>query len=66
MAETLDRNPHAAVRPDWLALRTEAIIEPELKIVDPHHHLWDRQDNRYLFHDLTRRWAGCARTVGRG
>ena len=52
MAETLERNPHAAVRPDWLALRTEAIIEPELKIVDPHHHLWDRQDNRYLFHDL--------------
>jgi hypothetical protein len=52
MAETLERNPHAAVRPDWLALRTEAILEPELKIVDPHHHLWDRQDNRYLFHDL--------------
>jgi predicted TIM-barrel fold metal-dependent hydrolase len=52
MAETLERNPHAAVRPDWLALRIEAIIEPELKIVDPHHHLWDRQDNRYLFHDL--------------
>ncbi len=52
MAETLERNPHAAVRPEWLALRTEAIIEPELKIVDPHHHLWDRQDNRYLFHDL--------------
>lgn len=52
MAETLERNPHAAVRPEWLALRTEAILEPELKIVDPHHHLWDRQDNRYLFHDL--------------
>ena len=27
MAETLERNPHAAVRPEWLALRTEAIIE---------------------------------------
>ena len=52
MAETLERNPHAAVRPEWLALRTEAILEPELKIVDPHHHLWDRQDNPYLFHDL--------------
>ena len=52
MAETLERNPHCTVRPEWLALRTEAILEPELKIVDPHHHLWDRQDNRYLFHDL--------------
>ena len=52
MSQTVERNPHAAVRPNWLALRTEAIIEPELKIVDPHHHLWDRQDNRYLFHDL--------------
>lgn len=52
MAETLERNPHSTVRPEWLALRTEAILEPELKIVDPHHHLWDRQDNRYLFHDL--------------
>lgn len=52
MAEIVERNPHSAVRPEWLALRTEAILEPELKIVDPHHHLWDRQDNRYLFHDL--------------
>ena len=52
MAEKVERNPHSPVRPEWLALRTEAILEPELKIVDPHHHLWDRQDNPYLFHDL--------------
>ncbi len=25
----------------WLALRSEEAIEPELPIVDPHHHLWD-------------------------
>jgi len=30
------------VRPDWLALRAEEAIEPDLPIVDPHHHLWDR------------------------
>ena len=24
----------------------------ELEIVDPHHHLWDRPGNRYLFQDL--------------
>ncbi|HWM48476.1 MAG TPA: amidohydrolase family protein [Xanthobacteraceae bacterium] len=35
----------------WLALRDEDVIEPALPIIDPHHHLWDR-DNRYLFHDL--------------
>ena len=52
MAQTVERNPHSAVRPEWLALHTEAILEPELKIVDPHHHLWDRADNPYLFHDL--------------
>ena len=28
------------VRDDWLARRTEAILEPDLPIVDPHHHMW--------------------------
>ncbi|MFJ9533936.1 amidohydrolase family protein [Herbaspirillum sp. NPDC101396] len=45
-------SPHAAVRPEWLALRREEIIEPELRIVDPHHHLWDRPGARYLPLDL--------------
>ncbi len=27
-------------------------IEPALPIVDPHHHMWDRPGNRYLFPDL--------------
>ncbi len=31
----------------WLAQYSEEIIEPDLPIVDPHHHLWDR-DARYL------------------
>ena len=30
------------VRQDWLDRRTEEILEPDLPIVDPHHHLWDR------------------------
>ena len=30
------------VRQDWLDRRTEPILEPDLPIVDPHHHLWDR------------------------
>jgi predicted TIM-barrel fold metal-dependent hydrolase len=34
--------------PDWLAKHDEPILEPELAIVDPHHHLWDH-GSRYLF-----------------
>jgi L-fuconolactonase len=43
---------HAPVRPDWLAKRQEQAIEPDLPIVDPHHHMWDRPHNRYLSEDL--------------
>ena len=37
---------------DWLGRRQEAVLEPALPIIDPHHHLWDRPDWRYLFDDL--------------
>jgi L-fuconolactonase len=40
------------VRQDWLDRRKEAILEPDLPIVDPHHHLWDRPGNRYLLDEL--------------
>ena len=39
-------------RRDWLALTTETALEPELPIIDPHHHLWDRPGNRYLLEEL--------------
>jgi predicted TIM-barrel fold metal-dependent hydrolase len=35
----------------WLEKKDEPAIDPALPIIDPHHHLWDR-DNRYLFDDL--------------
>ncbi|WP_116135157.1 amidohydrolase family protein [Trinickia diaoshuihuensis] len=44
--------PHLPVRPDWLASHEEAILEPDLPIVDAHHHLWDRQSGRYLTHEF--------------
>jgi L-fuconolactonase len=44
--------PHAVVRPEWLAMRTEEIIDPARPIIDPHHHLWDRVGSRYLVHTL--------------
>ena len=37
---------------DWLGLTDEAALEPELAIIDPHHHLWDRPGNRYLLKEL--------------
>src|SRR5436189_3741434 len=43
---------YLAVRNDWLARRTEEILEPALPIIDPHHHLWDRPGWRYLLDDL--------------
>jgi predicted TIM-barrel fold metal-dependent hydrolase len=43
---------YVPVREDWLARRTEEALDPALPIVDPHHHLWDRSDWRYLLPDL--------------
>ena len=49
---------------DWLALTTEETLEPDLKICDPHHHLWDagfdpsakfrseQVEGRYLFDEI--------------
>lgn len=31
---------------------TEAILEPDLPICDPHHHLWDFPESRYLLPEL--------------
>ena len=46
-------SPHLPVRQDWLDRRREEIIEPELPIVDPHHHLVERPETgRYLVPDL--------------
>jgi L-fuconolactonase len=46
-------SPHLQARPEWLARREEEILEPDLPIVDPHHHLVDRANTgRYLLYDL--------------
>lgn len=42
------RSPHLPVRPEWLAQVQEPALEPQLPIVDAHHHLWDRPGSRYL------------------
>jgi len=40
------------VRQSWLDRRHEPILDPDLPIVDPHHHLWDRPGWRYLLDEL--------------
>src|SRR5215831_8036769 len=37
----------------WLARRPpEPILDPDLPIIDTHHHLWERPDHRYLLHEF--------------
>jgi len=36
----------------WLAQVNEPVLEPELPICDPHHHLWDFPNSRYLLDEL--------------
>jgi predicted TIM-barrel fold metal-dependent hydrolase len=44
---------HLPIRQGWLDRRREEIIEPELPIVDPHHHLVDRPETGcYLLPEL--------------
>ena len=48
------RNPKLNMpdRKTWLNLTVEDPIDPDLPICDPHHHLWDRPDDRYLLDDV--------------
>ena len=46
------RYRYPAANPAWLAQHQEAILEPELPIIDAHHHLWEEPGNPYLASDL--------------
>jgi predicted TIM-barrel fold metal-dependent hydrolase len=37
---------------EWLAAVDEPAIEPDLPIIDTHHHLWDRPGSRYVLDEL--------------
>ena len=39
-------------RPDWLSLAVEPAVDPELPIIDPHHHLWDFPNSHYMFKEV--------------
>ncbi len=37
---------------NWLDQVVEEIVDPLQPICDPHHHLWDFPDNRYLLDEI--------------
>ena len=41
-----------ATNDEWLEKIREEIIEPNLPIIDPHHHLWDFPGSRYMLDEL--------------
>ena len=43
---------HAAVDARWLALHDEPVLDPDRRIIDPHHHLWDRKGMEYEADEL--------------
>ncbi|MGE0798879.1 MAG: amidohydrolase [Lautropia sp.] len=46
------RDKFLGVRPQWLSLHDEPVLDPELPIIDAHHHLWDRSGWRYLLDEF--------------
>lgn len=44
--------PRPLPDPAWLGKLTEEVLDPDLPIVDPHHHLWDHPGSRYLLDEL--------------
>jgi predicted TIM-barrel fold metal-dependent hydrolase len=39
-------------RVEWLAQHVEDVIDPQRPIVDPHHHLWIRDGQRYMIEEM--------------
>src|SRR5271157_6236973 len=46
--------PRPLPNSEWLGKLTEEILEPDLPIVDPHHHLWDHPGSRYMLDEIIR------------
>jgi len=54
----MGKSRHIPVREEWLALRTETPIDADRRLIDPHHHLWDKPGSRYLLDDMLTDMAG--------
>lgn len=47
----------------WIAQYHEDALEPDLPIIDPHHHLWDDERGRYLLDEFTQEVASSGHRV---
>lgn len=47
-----EKDKIAGASEEWLGKVVERPIEPELPIVDPHHHLWDHPGSRYMLDEI--------------
>jgi L-fuconolactonase len=45
--------PHIGVRGEWLNVTHEPVLDAQLPIIDPHHHIWHRPHERYTPEDLS-------------
>lgn len=50
-------------REAWLSQTSEAALEPDLPICDPHHHIWDYPQSRYLVDEFLKDVGGGHRIV---
>lgn len=48
----------ATDRTAWINLTVEEALDPQLPICDPHHHLWDLPQSRYLLDELLQDLSG--------
>ena len=55
---------YPAPRADWLALHREDILDPDLPIIDAHHHIWQQSGNVYGLADLAADTATGHRIIG--
>ena len=46
------KNPYLPINIEWLDVRKEEALLPDLEIIDPHHHLWDLEFGKYLNDDF--------------
>jgi L-fuconolactonase len=51
-AKAVTASGHLAVNQAWLDQHVEAPLDPQLPIIDPHHHLWDAPKPRYLLDEV--------------
>jgi predicted TIM-barrel fold metal-dependent hydrolase len=49
---------HIPIRADWLSLSDEEPVDPEVALIDAHHHLWDKPDGRYMREEMAADIAG--------